>query len=152
MVQLKDDQDGSGEPVVTTLPTVTDPKFTSTAELGPAVANVFDSYQCFAGHEIGLVTDFITVSEVVEGLQEDVSSEIDKKGDEHLGTKDWIEAADTYVKDLGQLFTGVSDSRAISGRHSIATTLRLGPTASSLNQWVAENRDDPTFREKLGLR
>jgi len=34
----------------------------SVDELGPAVANIFESYQVYAGREIGLMTDFVTVS------------------------------------------------------------------------------------------
>ena len=152
MAELVDDMDGNGQPVVTTIPTVNTPPFMSIDELGSAVANIFDSYQCFAGHEIGLVTDFVTVSEIIEIHPNDVSTEIDGKEAEHLETKDWLEASDTYMQDLGQLFAGASDSQAITGRHSIAATLKLGPTASSLNRWVAENRDNPSFLETLGLR
>lgn len=122
----------------------------SVDELGTAVANIFDSYQCFAGHEIGLVTDFVTVSEVQEIFQDAFKDHTLET--ETVDTKDWIEATDTYMKDLGQLFAGVSDSTAISGRHSVAKTLQLVPTARNLKRWVEQNRDNPSFREKLGLR
>jgi hypothetical protein len=148
MIDVRNDVDGGRKPLIT-LPAGTGPKriCMSVDELGPAVANIFDSYQCFAGHEIGLVTDFVMVSEVQEIRQEMLTEHTTK-----TETKDWIEATDTYMKDLGQLFAGVSDSKAISGRHSIATTLKLVPEAGNLKRWVAENSDDPSFLEKLGLR
>jgi hypothetical protein len=122
----------------------------SVEELGPAVANIFDSYECFAGHEIGLVTDFVTVSEVQEILQ-DVFSEHTVET-EAVDTKDWIEARDTYMKDLGQLFASVSHSDAVTGRHSVAKTFQLIPNARNLRRWVEQNKENPAFREKLGLR
>jgi uncharacterized protein YbjT (DUF2867 family) len=123
----------------------------SVDELGPAVANIFDSYQVYAGHEIGLMTDFVTAHEVKnileEVLAEDLSVDIEK-----LETKEWVEARDTYMRDLGQLFAGLSHASAVTSRHSIAKTYKLVPNIRSLRRWVEENRDDPTFREKLGLR
>jgi nucleoside-diphosphate-sugar epimerase len=122
----------------------------SVDELGTAVAKIFDSYQCFAGHEIGLVTDFVTVSEV-QAIFQDVFTEHTVET-ETVDTKDWVEATDTYMKDLGQMFAGLSDSKAISRRYSVAKTLQLVPTARNLKRWVEQNRDNPAFREKLGLR
>ncbi len=151
MMDVRSDGDGK-EKLVLKLPSSNGQKIMcmSVEELGTAVANIFDSYQCFAGHEIGLVTDFVTVSEVQEIFQ-DVFSEHTVEA-ETLDTKDWVEATDTYMKDLGQLFAGASDSKAIFGRHSVAKTLQLVPTARNLKRWVEQNRDDPAFREKLGLR
>lgn len=146
-------QDGEGrEKLVLKLPSLNGHKIMcmSVEELGPAVANIFDSYECFAGHEIGLVTDFVTVSEVQEIFQ-DVFSEHSVET-ETVDTKDWVEATDTYMKDLGQMFARLSDSKAIMARHSVAKTLQLVPTARNLKRWVEQNRDNPSFREKLGLR
>ena len=52
----------------------------SVDELGPAVANIFDSYQVYAGHEIGLVTDFVTIEEVAEKICNTIKKEIDNDG------------------------------------------------------------------------
>jgi hypothetical protein len=123
----------------------------SVEELGPAVANIFDSYQCYAGHEIGLVTDFVTVSEVKDIFQ-DVFDQDMSIETETVDTRDWVEAKDTYMKDLGQLFAGVSHSNAVVSRRSLARTFHLVPTARNLKRWVEQNRDNPAFREKLGLR
>ena len=38
----------------------------SVDDLGPAVANIFDSYEVYAGHEIGLVTEFVSVKDMSE--------------------------------------------------------------------------------------
>lgn len=122
----------------------------SVEELGPAVANIFDSYECFAGHEIGLVTDFVTVSEVQEILQDVFTQHTVET--EAVDTKDWIEARDTYMKDLGQLFASVSHSNAVTSRHSVAKTFQLIPSARNLRRWVEQNKENPAFREKLGLR
>ena len=145
--------DGNGkEKVVLQIPTK-DAKFMcmSVEELGPAVANIFDSYQCFAGHEIGLVTDFCTVSQVQEILQDVFNDQIEIET-EQVDAKDWIEARDTYMKDLGQMFAGLSHADAVKHRHSIAKTYQLIPNARNLRQWVEQNKENPAFREKLGLR
>ena len=151
MMDVRNNGDGK-EKLVLKLPAGNGHKIMcmSVEELGTAVANIFDSYQCFAGHEIGLVTDFVTVSEVQEIFQ-DVFSEHTVET-EMVDTKDWVEATNTYMKDLGQLFARLSDSKVITGRHSIAKTLQLVPTARNLKHWVEQNRDNPSFRDKLGLR
>jgi hypothetical protein len=118
--------------------------------LGFAVANIFDSYECFAGHEIGLVTDFVTVSEVQEILQDVFTQHTVEM--ETVNTKEWIEARDTYMQDLGQLFASVSHSDAVTSRHSVAKTFQLIPSARNLRRWVEQNKDNAAFREKLGLR
>ncbi len=123
----------------------------SVEELGPAVANIFDSYECYAGHEIGLVTDFVTTHEVKSMLQEVFSGELNVET-ENVEATDWVEARDTYMRDLGQLFSGLSHSDAVTSRHSIAETYQLVPNVRSLRRWVEHNRDNPAFREKLGLR
>jgi hypothetical protein len=123
----------------------------SVEELGPAVANIFDSYQCFAGHEIGLVTDFIPVSQVQEIFQ-DVFSPDQIIETEQVDMKEWVEAKDTYMKDLGQMFASLSHVDFLRHRHSVAKTFSLVPSARNLRQWVEQNKDNPAFREKLGLR
>jgi hypothetical protein len=123
----------------------------SVEELGRAVANIFDSYECYAGHEIGLVTDFVNTHEVKNMLQEVFSGEFNVET-EDVKMEDCVVAGDTYMRDLGQLFSGLSHSEAVTSRHSIAKTYKLVPNVRSLRHWVEHNRDNPTFREKLGLR
>jgi hypothetical protein len=123
----------------------------SVEELGPAVANIFDSYQCFAGREIGLVTDFIPVSQVQEIFQ-DVFSPDQRIETEQVDTQEWVAAKDTYMKDLGQMFASLSHADAVRHRHSVAKTFSLVPSARNLRKWVEQNKDNPAFREKLGLR
>jgi len=100
---------GSGNALVLTLPVDhVDAKFMcmSVEDLGPAVANIFDSYQVYAGHEIGLVTDFVTVSEVRDMIEDVFMSDKDRHetlNAEAVGTEEWVEAKDTYMKDLGQV-------------------------------------------------
>lgn len=119
-------------------------------ELGPAVANIFDSFECFAGHEIGLVTDFVTVSEIQEIFQDTFDEYAVET--EAIERKDWIAARNIYMKDLGQLFAGVSQSRFVANRHSVAKTFQLVPNALNLRSWVEQNKENIAFREKLGLR
>ena len=126
----------------------------SVEDLGPAVATIFDSYQCFAGHEIGLVTDFLPVSKVQEILQDVFLPPDQVMETNQVETHEWIEmqAKDTYMKDLGQMFASLSHADAVRHRHSVAKTFRLVPSARNLRQWVEQNKDNPAFREKLGLR
>ena len=116
--------------------------------------------QVYAGHEIGLVTDFVTVSEVAD-IVTDVYSEMSEGGTttqarvlekEEVETDKWIEAQDTYMKDFGQMFAYMASSPAVKKRRSIAQTLQLVPNAQPLKEWIRKNKDDPDFREKLGLR
>lgn len=121
-------------------------------DLGPAVANIFDSYQVYAGHEIGLVTDFVSVAEVRDMINDVLLPEDNIVIETEEVTKDqWIEVKDTYMKDLGQLFVYMSHSDAVKNRHSIAKTMKLVPSARPLRQWIEQNINDGTFREKLGL-
>jgi NmrA-like family len=100
---------GRGNALVLTLPVDhVDAKFMcmSVEDLGPAVANIFDSYQVYAGREIGLVTDFVTVSEVRDMIEDVFMKDNGKHGTlkaEAVGTDEWVEAKDTYMKDLGQV-------------------------------------------------
>mmetsp|Transcript_2544 Transcript_2544/g.4627 ORF Transcript_2544/g.4627 Transcript_2544/m.4627 type:complete len:710 (-) Transcript_2544:707-2836(-) len=137
----------------------------SVQELGPAVANIFDSYQVYAGHEIALVTDFVTLSEAAEMIQDvfftetvkEDGDEINIQNDRKVETKvedidTWVEKRDTHIKDLGQLFQYYSKFDVVKQRDSIAQTLELVPDARPLRQWLEENRDNMEFRQMLGLR
>jgi hypothetical protein len=153
MMEVRKDESGN-EKLIMKLPSGkgdTKVMVMSVEELGPAVANIFDSYECFAGHEIGLVTDFVTAHEV-KGMLQEVFSENLTVETESVDTANWVEARDTYMRDLGQLFAGLSRSNAVTSRHSMAKTFQLVPNVRSLRRWVEQNRDNPTFREKLGLR
>lgn len=145
-------------------------------ELGPAVANIFDSYECYSGHEIGLVSDFVTVTDV-KAILEDVFSnttiDIDIVEGADKGSVDSVDRMKkeeqqqppqpplhnttitpngTYAKDLGQLFASLGHVDAVRLRHSVARTFQLVPNAKNLRRWVEQNQDNPEFREKLGLR
>lgn len=132
----------------------------SVEELGPAVANIFDSYQMYAGHELGLVTDYVTISEAVETIKETVYKETDVEGNtttrkvrrKIVQMEQWIEKRETITKDLGQLFKYYSKSDAVQKRKSIAETLRLLPDARPLRQWLEDNKNDATFRQNMGIR
>lgn len=155
-----DDTTGK-ERFVLTLPLKDDTKVMcmSVDDLGPAVANIFDSYQVYAGHEIGLVTDFVTAKEVRDIIEEVFLQEENKDSakqvvleTEEIQSEDWVQAKDTYMKDLGQMFAYMSHSDAVKMRHSVAKTMKLVPSARPLRQWVEQNVDNAAFREKLGLR
>lgn len=116
--------------------------------------------QVYAGHEIGLVTEFVTVSQVADIIT-DVYSESESGATstqarvverEEVEAEKWIEAQDTYMKDFGQMFKYMAHSEAVQQRRSIAQTLQLVPNAQPLKEWIKKNKDDPEFREKLGLR
>lgn len=129
----------------------------SVDDLGPAVSNIFDSYQVYAGHEIGLVTDFVTVSEIKDILNTVLVNDGDttmRIETETVTKEDWVDmkANDTYMKDLGQMFAYLSHTDAVKTRHSVARTMKLVPSARPLKLWVEQNKDNPAFREKLGLR
>jgi len=146
----------------------------SVDDLGPAVATIFDSYQVYAGHEIGLVTDFVTVSAIRDAfnavIMEETESTTTNTTATEDGTKaisssrvietqivtqnDWnsMQEQDTYMKDLGQMFAYMSHTDLVKKRHSLARTMKLVPSAKPLKLWVEQNKEDPSFREKLGLR
>jgi uncharacterized protein YbjT (DUF2867 family) len=127
----------------------------SVDDLGPAVANIFDSYQVYAGHEVGLVTDFVSVSEARDIIEDVFLKQSDSDAvleTEEVKREDWVEAKDTYMKDLGQMFTYMAHSDAVRMRRSVAKTMKLVPSARPLRQWVEQNVDNTAFREKLGLR
>lgn len=192
MIEHKTSSDGKHRhknKLVLTIPLKNDQKVMcmSVEDLGPAVANIFDSYQVYAGHEVCLLTDFVSISEVRDMIEEvflqsdntkairlqtsedaflssttSTSSSIEDERDP-INTEEenqskienkhvTIEAKDTYMKDLGQMFAYMSHTSAIKNRHSIAKTMKLVPSAKPLRLWIQQNVDNVTFREKLGLR
>lgn len=142
------------EKFVLTLPLSNDTKVMcmSVDDLGPAVANIFDSYQVYAGHEIGLVTDFVSVTEVKEMINEVFLDNGEEMEIETISTDSFIEPTDTYMKDMGQMFAYMAHTDAVKQRHSIAKTMKLVPSAQPLRHWIKANVDNVAFREKLGLR
>ena len=108
----------------------------SVEALGPIVADIFDSYQVFAGHELALVTDVLTTTE--GNNKEDDASNVKVKG--------------TYLKDLGPMFAELAHSDAVKQRQPIAETLKLIPSSRPLKEWVDLHGKDAYFREKLGVR
>lgn len=151
--------DSKKEKLVLTVPLKNNAKVMcmSVDDLGPAVSNIFDSYQVYAGHEIGLVTDFVTVSEIKDILNSvlvEDGNTTTRIETETVTKEDWVDmkANDTYMKDLGQMFAYLSHTEAVKKRHSIARTMKLVPSARPLKLWVEQNKDNPAFREKLGLR
>lgn len=64
----------------------------------------------------------------------------------------WIESRGTITKDLGQMFDYYSKSDAVKKRRSVAQTLQLVPDARRMKQWLLENRDNASFRQKMGIR
>jgi hypothetical protein len=161
-----DDDDGkeTTQKLVLTIPLKNDEKVMcmSVDDLGPAVSNIFDSYQVYAGHEIGLVTDFVTVAEIRDMLREVIRNDDNTTTLETrtVSQQDWVTsmttsstaASHSYMKDLGQIFANLSHTNAVKKRHSIAKTMKLVPSARPLRLWVEQNKDNPSFREKLGLR
>jgi hypothetical protein len=88
----------------------------------------------------------------MKSMIQDVFSENLNVETESVDTTDWMEARDTYMRVLGQLFAGLSHSKVVTSRHSLAKTYQLVPNVQSLRRWVEQNRDNPAFRGKLGLR
>jgi uncharacterized protein YbjT (DUF2867 family) len=106
--RLSDNGNGNGGLVLTLPVNSADTKFMcmSVDDLGPAVASIFDSYQVYAGHEIGLVTDFVTINEVRDVIEDVFMKEDTKRAKletEVVSSDEWVEAKDTYMKDLGQV-------------------------------------------------
>ncbi len=164
--ELKENGDASDSDMVMHVPRVEEGDeelqvmCTSIDDLGPAVANIFDSYHVFAGREIGLVTDFVTISEVAETITEVFYKETDADGTVRKGKLEkkevtvdaWVEKKGTTAKDLGQLFSYYSKTDAVKKRRSIAQTLELVPDAKPLKEWIESNRNNASFRQRLGLR
>lgn len=115
-------------------------------DLGVAVANIFDSFQVYSGHEIGLVTDFASANDIKKLMEEMIH-----EGSNGEMTKESFPRP-TYMKDFGQMFSHLAHSEAVKHRRSVAKTLRLVPSAASLKDWIEMNGNNEAFREKLGLR
>jgi hypothetical protein len=144
----------------------------SVDELGPAVANIMDSYEVFAGHEIALMTDILSLREA-SGIIKDVffmtkSATVTVLGDSLEpsvtvnDTSSWTTTAqgepeieyrlDTFAKDLGSMFRFMNKSEAVKRRQAMARTMELVPDIRTFRQWLEDNRDNVEFREMLGIR
>lgn len=144
----------------------------SVDELGPAVANILDSYEVYAGHEIALVTDVLSLSEATdiienvffetkqEILLENTSSssgtaEVKSSSSTSLtmlAQSKECKVVDTFAKDLGSIFREYSKTELVKHRGLVAKTMELVPDAKPFRRWLEENRDNVEFREMLGLR
>ena len=125
----------------------------SVEELGPAVANIFDSYQLYAGREIGLVTDYVTISEAVKVVIDTMCREEDSAGNvimrkvkmKETKVEKWIENCGTVTKDLGQMFSYYARSDAVKKRRSVAETLQLLPDARPMRQWLEDSKNNQSM-------
>ncbi|KAL7542655.1 hypothetical protein ACHAXR_011962 [Thalassiosira sp. AJA248-18] len=128
----------------------------SAESLGPAVANIFDSYEVYSGHEIGLVSDILSIKEATETVHqiffESPSSEPSSVHDAGTSLAHSNYRLDIVAQDLGQMFRFYSKMDAVKERDLIAKTLKLVPDAKSFKSWLEDNRDNAEFREMLGLR
>jgi hypothetical protein len=128
----------------------------SVEELGPAVANIFDSYQLYAGREIGLVTDYVTISEAVKVViatmyrKEDSAGNVvlPKVNKKETKVEKWIEK----TEDLGQMFSYYARTDAVKKRRSVVETLQLLPDARPIWQWLEDNKNNQSMLQKLGIR
>ena len=128
----------------------------SIEELGSAVANIFDSYEVYSGHEVGLITDILSLeeaTEIVEKVFFDQHRAAETDESEQLASSTTSSyKVDTVARDLGQMFRCYSKTEAVKQRASIAKTLELVPDAKPFKSWLEENRDNVEFREMLGIR
>ena len=129
----------------------------SVKDLGNAVANIFSSYEEFSGHEIGLATDFLTIREIAQVIQDTYSDTLSSLPEAQRVAKvaeiqEKYRTKGTRVVDLGSIFAYFSQSEAVKERHSIAKVLQLCPDPTPFKEWMQKNKDNPAFREKLGLR
>jgi hypothetical protein len=144
----------------------------SVDELGPAVANIMDSYEVYAGHEIALMTDILSLNEA-SGIIKEVffmtkSATVAVLGDNLEpsvtlnDTLSWTTSTqeqpemeyklDTFAKDLGRMFRFMNKSEAVKRRQAVAKTMELVPDIRTFRQWLEDNRDNVEFREMLGIR
>jgi hypothetical protein len=146
----------------------------SVDELGPAVANVMDSYEVYAGHEIALMTDILSLKEasgiINEVFFETKSATVTLSDGNTLepsvtliDTSSWATSIeddddveykrlDTFAKDLGSMFSFMNKSQAVKRREAIAKTMALVPDVRTFRQWLEDNRDNVEFRAMLGIR
>lgn len=133
-------------------------------ELGPAVADIMDSYEMYAGHLVALLTDEISSKRVLDIAKEasvemETAIVLDESSNQNTATDtlhkepdDECWCVDTYVKDLGNTFSYVNRSQAVKHRESIAKTLQLIPNIPAFQQWLQYNKDNVEFRAMLGIR
>jgi hypothetical protein len=126
-------------------------------DLGAAVVRIFQSYELYAGHEIALISDIISVTEAQEIIEQVFFTEEESKGqggklDRVTMVKDdWLKSK-SHVKDLGRIFQFVSKSDVVKHRRALAKTMELVPDARPLKRWLEQNRENVQFRSMLGLR
>ncbi len=120
-------------------------------DLGVAVASIFDSYQVYSGHEIGLVTDFASANDIKVLMEQMILESSDGTTVKEEKITEKI-THPTYMKDFGQMFGNLAHSEAVKRRRSVAKTFQLIPSARPLKEWIEMNANDESFREKLGLR
>lgn len=115
---------------------------------------IFDSYEVYAGHEIGLVTDILTLEEATEVIEEVFfeCSPIQEDAATMAQSSHSDYRLDIVAKDLGQMFRCYTKTDAVKQRDAIARTLELVPDAKPFKVWLETNRDNAEFREMLGLR
>ena len=129
----------------------------SMKDLGNAVANIFMSYEEYSGHELGLATDFLTIKEIAQVIQETFADTISSLPESQRVTKieeikDKYRSIGTSVVDLGSMFAFFSQSEAVKKRHNIAKVLHLCPEPTPFKDWMIKNKYNPDIREKLGMR
>lgn len=144
----------------------------SVEELGGAVANIMDSYEVYAGHEIALCSDVLSLKEA-PGVIKEVFSETKSATVAVLSgnlepivtvieTSSWTSTQDdseveykrldTFAKDLGSMFSYMNRSGAVKRREKIAKTMELVPDDRAFCKWLEDNRDNVDFRAMLGIR
>jgi len=124
-------------------------------DLGGAVVRIFQSYELYAGHEIALISDTISINEAQEIIEQIFFTD-DKGAGEKLERKmivkdDWIKSK-SHCKDLGRIFDYVSKSDIVKKRRALAKTMELIPDSRPLKRWLEQNRENVAFRSILGLR
>ena len=145
----------------------------SVDDLGSAVANIFDSYEVFAGHEIALMADVLSLKEAFGMIKEvclETNAAAVKMSDGALGPKktvaihtpSWTQTEgdpneeckclSIFAKDLGSMFSFMNKSQVVKRRHNAAKTMELVPDVRAFHEWVRDNRENVQFRAMLGIR
>ena len=95
-------------------------------ELGNAVANIFDSYECYSGHEIGLVSDFVSISDVKDVLQDVLlfskKEEEEDKGTTTTSTTQSSSAAEEVEEKGAEKATTATTTKTISSSSSTSSS------------------------------
>jgi len=126
-------------------------------DLGAAIVRIFQSYELYAGHEIALISDIISVNEAQDIIEQvfftdnESKCEADKLDRITIVKDDWLKSR-SHVKDLGRIFQFVSKSDVVKHRRALAKTMELVPDVRPLRRWLEQNRDNVAFRSILGLR